>query len=157
MGFVIFIYVRELIRKILREEVDDEYLPQDSQIIKTIKKIVGDEYRGVFLSLPWDDTYQDYIIRFHIPKITMWSTKGYEENDPFIRSIYHPKPGSTFEGTVYVKIDTLLVGSEQMDEWEKMYSEDDITETAWDDFKEYISDIISKWLPGVIVDVDIHF
>jgi len=148
--------VRELIRKILREKVDNENLPQTHSMIKAIKKIVGNEYEGSFFQ-PWDEGYQDYIIKFHIPKVTIWSTNGYEENDPFLRSIYHPKKNSEFEGTVHVKIDTLLVGYQQTDEWEKMYGEDDITETAWDDFKENISDTISKWIPGVNVDVDITY
>ena len=125
-------------------------------MINAIKKIVGNEYEGIFFQ-PWDEDYQDYVIKFHITKVTMWNTKGYEENDPFIRSIYHPKPGSLFEGTVYVKIDTLLVGYKQRDLWEKMYGEDDITETAWDEFKDQISDDISKWMPGVNLDVDITF
>lgn len=87
----------------------------------------------------------------------MWSTEGYEQNDVFLRSIYHPKPNSLFEGTVHVKIDRLLVGDKQRDAWERMYGEDDITETAWDDFTEHISDTIAKWLPGINVDVEIHF
>jgi hypothetical protein len=148
--------MKHLIKKILIEETDDEYLPQHHPMIVAIKQVVGKEYEGIFYQ-PWDEDYQDYVIRFHITKVTMWSTQGYEENDPFIRSIYHPKPDSKFEGTVYVKIDTLLVGYKQRDQWEKMYGEDDITETAWDDFKDYISDTIANWIPGINVDVDISF
>ena len=124
-------------------------------MIVAIKQVVGNEYEGIFYQ-PWDEDYQDYIIKFHITKITMWSTQGYEEkNDPW--RIYHPKPDSKFEGSVYVKIDTLLVGDKRNDEWEKMYGEDDITETAWDDFREHISDTIANWIPGVNVDVDFSF
>jgi hypothetical protein len=148
--------VRELIRKILREETDDENLSQNHPIIKGITKVIGNEYNGVVYQ-PWDEGYHDYIIKFHISKVTMWSTTGYEENDPFLRSIYHPKPNSLFEGSVYVKVDVLLVGNQRADKWEKMYGKDDITETAWDDFTEHISDTIAKWMPGVNVDVDISF
>jgi hypothetical protein len=149
--------MKYLIKKILIEETeDDDRLPQHHPMIVAIKQVVGDEYEGIFYQ-PWDEDYQDYVIRFHITKVTMWSTEGYEENDPFIRSIYHPKPDSKFEGTVHVKIDTLLVGYKQRDQWEKMYGEDDITETAWDDFKDYISDTAANWIPGVNLDVDISF
>ena len=146
--------MRELIRKILREENDK--LQQNHPMINAIKHVVGNEYEGYFYQ-PWDEYYQDFIVRFHITKITMWNTKGYEQRDSFLRSIYHPKSDSTFEGTISVKIDTLLVGDKRNDEWEKMYGEDDITETAWDDFREYISDTVAKWLPGVNLDVDIDF
>ena len=157
MGFLIFICVKQLIRKILKEETeDDEHLPQNHPIIEAIKYLINNEYEGIFFQ-PWDEDYQDYIIRFNITKVTMWSTKGFDERDPFLRSIYSPKPGSSFEGTVHVKIDTLLVGDKRRDSWEKMYGEDDITETAWDDFKDYIIDTISKFIPGVNLDVDISF
>ena len=146
--------MKKLIKQILKEETDN--LPQDSPIIQAILSIIPNEFEGVFFQ-PWDENHINYIIRFHITKITMWSTQGYEERDPLIRSIYHPKPDSLFEGTVYVKIDTLLVGNQREDEWERMYGEDDITETAWDDFAEYISGTITKWLPKVNVDVDINF
>jgi hypothetical protein len=148
--------MKDLIRQILKEETDDEYLPQSHPMIVAIKQVVGDEYEGIFYQ-PWDEDYQDYIIRFHITKVTMWSTQGHKENDYFIRSIYHPKPDSKFEGTVYVKIDTLLVGYKQRDQWEKMYGEDDITETAWDEFKDHISDTVATWISGVDLDVDISF
>ena len=149
--------MKHLIKQILKEETeDDDRLPQHHPMIVAIKQVVGDEYKGIFFQ-PWDEDYQDYEIRFHVPKVTMWSTEGYEENDPFIRSIYHPKPGSKFEGTVYVKIDSLLVGDRRTDSWEKMYGEDDITETAWDEFKDHISDGISNWFPNYDVDVDITF
>jgi len=150
--------VRNIIKKILKEEteVDDNNLPQDHAFIEAIKYVVGKEYEGIFFQ-PWDEGYQDYVIRFHITKVTMWSTEGYEQNDTFLRSIYHPKPDSKFEGTVYVKIDTLLVGDRRTDSWEKMYGEDDITETAWDEFKDHISDGISNWISGVSLDIDISF
>jgi hypothetical protein len=149
--------VKDLIKQILKEETDDnDHLPQNHPIIVAIKQIVGDEYKGIFYQ-PWDEDYQDYEIRFHVPKVTMWSTEGYEQNDIFLRSIYHPKPDSKFEGTVYVKIDSLLVGDRRTDSWEKMYGEDDITETAWDEFKDHISDGISNWIPSVNLDVDIIF
>ena len=149
--------MKQLIKKILIEETeDDDRLPQHHPMIVAIKQVVGDEYEGIFYQ-PWDEDYQDYVIRFHITKVTMWSTEGYEQNDAFLRSIYHPKPDSKFEGTVHVKIDTLLVGDKRRDSWERMYGEDDITETAWDEFKDNISDNISKWIPGVNLDVDISF
>lgn len=149
--------MKQLIKKILREETeDDDHLPQSHSMIEAIKYAVGKEYEGFFYQ-PWDEIYQDFVIKFHIPKITMWSTEGFDERDPFLKSIYHPKPDSLFEGTVHVKIDRLLVGDKQRDVWERMYGEDDITETAWDDFKEYISDTVVKWLPKVNVDVDINF
>jgi len=149
--------VKDLIKQILKEETEDnDHLPQNHPIIVAIKQIVGDEYKGIFYQ-PWDEDYQDYEIRYHVPKVTMWSTEGYEQNNAFLRSIYHPKPDSKFEGTVYVKIDSLLVGDRRTDSWEKMYGEDDITETAWDDFKDYISDTIANWIPSVNLDVDISF
>jgi hypothetical protein len=149
--------MKQLIKKILREETeDDDHLPQSHSMIEAIKYAVGNEYEGIFFQ-PWDEGYQDYVIKFHITKVTMWSTEGYEQTDPFLRSIYNPKPDSLFEGTVHVKIDRLLVGDKQRDSWERMYGEDDITETAWDDFKDYISDTILKWLPKVNVDTDISF
>lgn len=146
--------MRGLIKKILREELDN--LSQDNPIISAIKQVVGNEYEGVIYQ-QWEEVYQDYIIKFHITKVSIWSTEGYENNSSFLRSIYHPKPNSTYEGTVHVKIDKLLVGSKQNDEWEKMYGEDDITETAWDDFTDYIHDTISTWLPSVEVDVEFTF
>jgi len=149
--------MKQLIKKILIEETeDDDRLPQHHPMIVAIKQVVGKEYEGIFYQ-PWDEDYQDYVIRFHITKVTMWSTQGYEQNDAFLRSIYHPKPDSKFEGAVYVKIDSLLVGDRRTDSWEKMYGEDDITETAWDDFKDYISDTIANWIPSVNLDVDISF
>jgi hypothetical protein len=149
--------MKQLIKKILREETEDnDNLPQSHSMIEAIKYAVGNEYEGIFFQ-PWDEGYQDYVIKFNITKVTIWSTEGYEERDPFLRSIYHPKPDSLFEGTVYVKVDRLLVGDKRRDSWERMYGEDDITETAWDDFKDYISDTILKWLPKVNVDVDITF
>jgi len=149
--------VKDLIKQILKEETEDnDHLPQNHPIIVAIKQIVGDEYKGIFYQ-PWDEDYQDYEIRYHVPKVTMWSTEGYEQNNAFLRSIYHPKPDSKFEGTVYVKIDSLLVGDRRTDSWEKMYGEDDITETAWDEFKDHISDTVVKWIPSVNLDVDISF
>ena len=148
--------MKQLIKKILREETDGEHLPQNHSMIEAIKYAVGNEYEGIFFQ-PWDEGYQDYVIKFNITKVTIWSTEGYEQRDPFLRSIYHPKPDSLFEGTVYVKIDRLLVGDKRRDSWERMYGEDDITGTAWDDYKDYISDTILKWLPKVNVDVDITF
>jgi len=146
VGFFIFIFVKQLIKEILKEETDR--LEQNNPIVQAMISVIPNEYDGLFL-VPYDDEqYYDYHIEFHVKKISLWDAK--EEREKFNSNVI-------FIGTVYIKIDKLLIGIGQYDEWERMYEKDDLTETAWDDFTDYVSDTISKWFPNYDVDVDITF
>jgi hypothetical protein len=138
--------MKHLIKQILKEETDK--LEQDNPIVQAMISIIPNEYEGLFY-VPYDnEQYYDYHIKFHVTKISLWDAK--EEREKF-------NSNAILEGTIYVKIDRLLVGIGQYDEWERMYEKDDLSETAWDDFIDYVSDTISKWFPNYDVDVDITF
>lgn len=138
--------MKHLIRQILKEETYK--LEQDNPIVQAIISIIPNEYEGLFYA-PYDnEQYYDYHIKFYVTKIFLWRAK--EEREKF-------NSNAILEGTIYVKIDRLLVGIGQYDEWERMYAMDDLTETAWDDFQDFIVETIWKWFPNYVVDVDISF
>lgn len=152
MGFFIFIIVKQLIRKILKEETDK--LEQDNLIIDIIKKLLGNEYEN-FYGDPFDEEHYDVIIKFNIEKVSLWKV----EEKPFSSTSWSSKfqKKYDYEGTVYIEITTLLVGNKNEDKWEKMYGYDDIPETVWEEFQDYIYGEVNKWLPSVNVDAEIYF
>jgi hypothetical protein len=138
--------MKQLISKILKEETDK--LEQDNPIVQAMISIIPNEYDGLFYAPYDDEQYYDYHIEFHVTKISLWDAK--EEREKFNSNVI-------LEGTVYIKIDRLLIGLGQQDEWERRYGMDDLTETSWDEFQVFIVETIWKWFPNYVVDVDVSF
>ena len=53
--------MKELIRKILREQIGGEYLSKDSSIVQAILSMIPSEYEGIYMQ-PWEEDYLDYYI-----------------------------------------------------------------------------------------------
>ena len=122
----------KLIKRILREET----LFRDSKygwIVNAIKNIFEDENEFESLvSLPYDneDTFS-VTINYSIDKVSIWENtrRGY------------------YEGVVYPKIKSLMVGNDGV--YEKGYHYNDIPEWIWDDLNDYILEKINAVIPRV--------
>lgn len=108
-------------------------------LLNQIKVLIGnkDRYEGWFLN--YDDDY-DFIVKYKIESIRVWKV----EDDKLCK----------YEGFISVKVNELLVGISEQDEWERMYGWDDIPETSWDYVKEDILSIVEKLIPQICLDVD---
>jgi len=147
--------MKNIIRKILKEERSDKYLPQDSPLIKTIINMVGNKYEGWF-SDRWNEQRFDFEITFHITKINMWKvTDDDRKYKPTMAINYQPKSDSIWEGTIYVKIIKIkITDSEGRIEFLDI---NDIPRIQFENFEDYILDTVAKWIPGAILDVDGNF
>lgn len=121
------------LRQILLETAAERLL----EIIKDTLK--GDRvYKGKY-SMPYsssDEDMVDFIINYHVSRVKLWKSDD---------------PNCTFEGTIYVTVDKVMVGFEGTDDWErtKIYNLPSWTE---DNFKDEIMDEL-KIFP-ICVDVD---
>lgn len=111
------------------------------EIVYTILKNMK-QYEGWYTN-PYDDYGVDFIIDYSTKKVIMSRTKGDEE--------------CLYEGTIYIKIENILIGYSSTNEWEKVYYEDDLPESSWDDLKEDIQEEVFKFLPHVCLDVTLIF
>jgi hypothetical protein len=153
--------MRNIIKRILKEETD--YLPQDHKIIKTIKKIIGNKYEDYYYDHnTWNDDAPliSYKINFHLKKVSIWKVTD-EDRENIIywggNPIYKPKEESQYEGLLYIKLDNVVKYIEGTGEYERVYEMDEIADVAWEDFQEYLTDEVNKWLPIVHVDSEISF
>lgn len=125
--------MKKLIKKILKEYVDKE----SGEIIKNF---INDEfglYEDMF-SIPYDDSgYIDVIIQYNVYKVYLG--ESFSEYD--------------YEGTVYVKVEKILIGDKNENFWERA-GQDDLPEWVWDDFAEYFNKMCIKYF-NTSVDADI--
>jgi hypothetical protein len=141
----VFINVKELIRKILKEELgeSDGRLPQTHPMIKAIVKVVGEagEFDDSY-SMPYSDNDDmvDYHIGYHISKISLW-----EEED------------GDYAGTIKLILDDILIGDSEQDEWDRVYYRDDLPSWSWERLEENILEKIEQWIPNVGVDIELIF
>lgn len=126
--------MKKLIKKILKEYVDKE-------AGSIIKDFINDEfglYEDMF-SIPYDDSgYIDVIIQYEVEKVHVW--KSFSEYN--------------YEGTVYVKVEKILIGDKNENFWESVSGQDDLPEWIWDDFSEFFNKVCIKYF-GASVDADI--
>ena len=126
--------MKKLIKKILKEYVDKE-------AGSIIKDFINDEfglYEDMF-SIPYDDSgYIDVIIQYEVDKVHVW--KSFSEYN--------------YEGTVYVKVEKILIGDKNENFWESVSWQDDLPECVWDDFSEFFNKVCIKYF-GASVDADI--
>lgn len=80
----------------------------------------------------------DYIINYNVSKISMWKNKDDRE--------------CKFEGTIYVKINKVIVGFEGTNDWETARI-DDLPSWTEDDFKESIQSELDIF-QGICLDID---
>ena len=147
--------MKNIIRKILKEERSDKYLPQDSPLIKTIINMVGNKYEGWF-SDRWNEQRFDFEITFHITKINMWKvTDDDRKYKPTMAINYQPKSDSIWEGTIHVKITKIkITDSEGLVEFLDI---NDIPDYSRLDFEDFIIYTVKQWIPVADLDVSIDF
>ena len=129
--------MRDLIKKILREEVGESYyLPESHPIVKIIKKLINtnDDYETICSYLPfetieyYENNSKEIKIKYSVNKVRVWDIDD-----------------DKFEGTIYLNIDGLLMYDG--DGWTRLYGFHDIPEYVWDDFYEFILEYVSKFIP----------
>jgi hypothetical protein len=123
------------IRKILKEYVD-----RDSGAL--IKDYLNDEFGFYedFFSVPYDDAgHIDVIIQYDVYKVNVWKSSEKDVN---------------YEGTVFVRIEKLLIGDKNENFWEPIGDKDDLPDWIWDDFQDSITKICYKYFRAS-VDVDL--
>jgi len=106
--------------------------------IELIKKLLKgkNKYQGWFSNY---DDYTDFIVKYKIEKITLK------------KSTIH---SFSYMGDIDVKVEELLIGSSDFDEWEIVYGWDDIPESSWDKVSEDITSDINDILPQVFLGVN---
>jgi hypothetical protein len=135
--------MRELIKKVLREEVGESYyLPEEHPIVKIITKLINtnDDYETETIDF-YEDNSKEIKIKYSVNKVRVWSIDD-----------------DKFEGTIYLNIDGLLMYDG--DGWTRLYGFHDIPEYVWDDFYEFILEYVSKFIPikdrdGFLIDIEI--
>lgn len=121
--------MRELIKKVLREETGKSYyLPEEHPIVKIIKKLINsnDDYETETIDY-YENNSKEIKIKYSVNRVRVW-----------------PIEDGKFEGTIYLNIDALLMYDG--DGWERLYGYHDIPEYVWDDFYETILDYLSKFI-----------
>lgn len=86
------------------------------------------------------DLSQDLYIEYHVEKSSIWESDS---------------SNFKYEGTVYIIVDRLLIGSKDKNTWERMYEIDDIPDFIMDDFQETIYIQVKKYFEADI-DFDIY-
>ena len=121
--------MRELIKKVLREETGKSYyLPEEHPIVKIIKKLINsnDDYETETIEFYENDS-KEIKIKYSVNRVRVW-----------------PIEDGKFEGTIYLNIDALLMYDG--DGWGRLYGYHDIPEYVWDDFYETTLDYLSKFI-----------
>ena len=134
--------MRELIKKVLREETGKSYyLPEEHPIVKIIKKLINsnDDYETETIDFYENDS-KEIKIKYSVNRVRVW-----------------PIEDGKFEGTIYLNIDGLLMYDG--DGWVRLYGYHDIPEYVWDDFYENILDYLSKFINitdrgAFLIDID---
>ena len=145
--------MKNIIRKILKEETS-RHLPQDHPLIKTIKKMVGNEYNDWFSDRFNEERY-DYQITFHIPKITMWKVTDEDREYKGPWQSYRPHPDAIWGGSIYIKITKIkITDSEGRVDFLDI---NDFPDSSREDFEDFIINTVGKWIPGADLDVSIDF
>lgn len=129
--------MKTVIKKILKEYVDKEA----GNNIKDFFNDMFGIYEDMF-SIPYDDSgYIDVIIQYEVSKVYVWKSS-------MTRSEYD------YEGTVYVKVEKILIGNKNENFWELVTGQDDLPEWLWDDFSEFFNKMCIKHF-NTSVDTDI--
>lgn len=134
--------MRDLIKKIIKEEVDYDFtLDKDHPMVKAVRQSLNDfvSYEDWFTTPFLDNEFTDYYITFNLGKVNLWL-----EDDEYV-------------GTLNFNIDNILIGDSQNDEWERVYWRDDLPERCWDELEEKIKDKVESWIPNISVDVNFKF
>jgi hypothetical protein len=121
-------------KKILEEVSNDE-------ISKLITDFINEnfgEFESEYLNT-FDEIILDVLVEYHVKKSSIWDANW---------------GGEKYEGTVYIIIDRLLVGSKDQDTWERMYGYDDIPEFIWDELEDKLWNELKKYFD---VNVDFDF
>jgi hypothetical protein len=126
--------LRDRIGKILVETATEKYL----EIIKNTLK--GEkEFKGKYL-MPYTDKddYVDFVISYHVTRVSLWKSNGKH---------------CMYEGTVYVKIDKIMVGFEGTNDWESVRRIQYLPSWIEDDFKDLIQNELNMF-DNICMDVD---
>jgi hypothetical protein len=129
--------MKKIIKNILKEYVDKS----TGELIKDFLNNENNIFSDSFV-MPYDEEYVDVLIKYQIDKVNVWKASVYE-------------PGLSYEGTVYISIEKILIGNKETNSWE-IAERDDIPEWVWDNLQDNISDVVRKWFSAG-VDVDITF
>lgn len=93
-------------------------------IINFINEYYG-EYKGSFSDYSLDEK-TDVIVEYEAIRGRVWNT------DIRDTKFYKPNREYKYEGSIYLKVTKFLVGSEENNEWERMYDIDDVPTTVWE-------------------------
>ena len=126
--------LRDRIGKILVETATEKYLENIKHTLKGDK-----EYKGKYL-MPYTDKddYVDFVISYHVTRASLWKSNGKH---------------CMYEGTVYVKIDKIMVGFEGTDDWENVRKIQNLPSWVEDDFKDLIQNELNMF-DNICMDVD---
>lgn len=138
-------FMRDLIKKIIREEVDYDFtLDNNHPMVRAIVNVIGEvgEYEDWYTT-PYSDNEDatDVFIRYKIDKVSLWKE---EENDYFL-------------GTLKLIVTDILIGYSEEDEWDRVYYRDDLPSFIWERLEENIIENVEKWVPNVGVDIELKF
>jgi len=109
-----------------------------------IKKLVLATIENVLVTsgmMPYssaDDEYVDFIIKYHIDRVSLWKGDGKH---------------CQYEGTIYVTVEDVIVGFEGTDDWERGYRVYDLPSWVEDDFKDSIQSEVEIY-GKLCLDVD---
>jgi len=135
-------FMRDLIKKIIREEVDYDFTLDDNHpVVRAVRQSINDfvSYEDWFTTPYSDNERTDYYIAFNLGKVNIWK----ERNE--------------YVGTLNFVVNDILIGDSENDEWERMYWRDDLPEICWDRLEELIIDKVETWIPNLTVDVNFKF
>jgi hypothetical protein len=125
----------DFINETTKDKGSEKYL----EIIKHTLK--GDrDFTGKYL-MPYsdnDDDYVDFIINYHIDKVSLWKSNGKH---------------CQYEGVVYVKIDKIIVGFEGTNDWEDVRRIQYLPSWVEDEFKDSIQNELDIY-DNICMDID---
>ena len=124
----------DFINETTKDRATEKYL----EIIKHTLK--GDrEFKGKYL-MPYTDKddYVDFVISYHVTRASLWKSNGKH---------------CMYEGTVYVKIDRIMVGFEGTNDWESVRRIQYLPFWVEEEFKDLIQDELNIF-DNICMDVD---
>jgi hypothetical protein len=122
----------------INETTKDRATEKYSEIIKHTLK--GDrEFKGKYL-MPYTDKddHVDFVISYHVTRAILWKSNGKH---------------CMYEGTVYVKINKIMVGFEGTNDWENVKKIQNLPSWIEDDFKDLIQNELNIF-DNICMDVD---
>jgi hypothetical protein len=114
------------------------------------KLLLGDRMHKGWYSLPYSDSYDDgvdWIVRVLPYQIQL---------SPSTVNNLNVNENCIYEVKIVLMVESIFVGSEENNEWEKVYGQHDLPEHSWDEIQDNVHKKIKDFMPN-ICDSSIEF